>query len=68
MNATLEEDEMDPNLATQLEDLVVTVMKCESEWSLDDRISLAVRLEGERRAVSARGERDAQSDRGTEET
>jgi len=68
MNATLKEDEMDPNLATQLEDLVVTVMKCENEWSLDDRISLAVRLEGEGRTVSARGQRDTQCDRGTEET
>lgn len=38
-----------PDLATQLETILVAVWAAEDEWRLDDRISLAVELEDHRR-------------------
>lgn len=38
-----------PDLATQLESLLDCIWRCETEWRLDDRIDLTLRL---RRGVS----------------
>ena len=33
-----------PDLATQLEDLVIEVWRCEADWRVDDRIDLALKV------------------------